>query len=158
VTKDRAGRFKVFGMPLEIRSRPEMPELVGSHVNADVPRKGVHNLLGYGRLTLATAALGDEERTIHVGSEAGQYVASIPSQAASYLIWHLSDDILLFAFRVPGGDVKDQRTTWTIRFAEVVFPAERAEVLRPEQRSEQDIDCDLQPGRRQIEPGPYRGR
>jgi hypothetical protein len=80
-------------MPLKIRRRTEMPKLVWSHVNADVPRKGVDDLLRYGGLALPTAALGDEEMAIHVAAEARQYVTAIPSKPASKLVRDLSDDV-----------------------------------------------------------------
>jgi hypothetical protein len=47
-----------------------MPELMRRHVNADVPRKGVDDLLRYGGLALPTTRLGDEEMAVHVGAEA----------------------------------------------------------------------------------------
>ena len=93
MTEKCARRFKIFGMPLKIRRRPEMPELVRGHVNADVPRKGVGDLLRYGGLALPTAASGDEETAIHVGAETGQYVAAIPSKAASKFVGDLGDDV-----------------------------------------------------------------
>jgi hypothetical protein len=77
------------------------------HVNTDVPRKGIRDLLRYGRLALPTAALGDEQIAVHVGAEARQYVATIPSKAASNLVRDLSDDVLSLGLSVPGGNVKD---------------------------------------------------
>ena len=93
MTEKCARRFKIFGMLLKIRRRPEMPELVRSHVNADVPRKGVGDLPRYGGLALPTAVLSDKETAIHVGAETGQYVAAIPSKAASKLVGDLGDDV-----------------------------------------------------------------
>jgi len=68
VTEDCARRLKVFWMLLEIRRRPEMPELMRRHVNADVPHAGVRDLLTEGGLALANAFLCDEEMAIHVGA------------------------------------------------------------------------------------------
>jgi hypothetical protein len=88
VPEQCARRFKIFGMPLEIRCGPEMPELMRRHVNADVIRKGVSDLLAYGLLAFPPAAVTDEQMTLLVGAEARHYVAAIPSKAASNLIRH----------------------------------------------------------------------
>jgi hypothetical protein len=93
-------------MLLEIRCRPKMPELMRRHVNADVPRKGVDDLLRYGGLALPAAPFGDEEMAIHVGAEARQYVTAIPSKAASNFVRDLGDDVLSLGLRMPGGNVK----------------------------------------------------
>jgi hypothetical protein len=134
--------FKIFGMLLEVRCRAEMAELMRRHVNTDVPRKGVGDLLRYGRLALPTAALGDEEMAIHVGAEVRQHVATIPSKATSNFVRNLPGNVFSFALGVPGSNVKDYLTTWTIRFVEVVLPVKGAKVLRPKRQGEQDIDRD----------------
>ena len=122
-----------------------MPELVRRHVNADMPRKGVNDLLCYGGLALAAAPFGDEEMAIHVGANSRQYMSAIPSNAARNFVRNLPNDVLSFGLRMPRRNVKDQLTTWTIRLSEVVLPVQRAEVLRPERHGEQDInrDCHL---------------
>ncbi len=119
-----------------------MPELVRSHVNADVPRKGVDDLLRYGGLALPTASFGDEKRTIHVSAEPLKHVTAIPSKAASNLVRNLCDDVQFFGLRVPRGNVKDQLTTGAIRLAEVGLPVQRAEVLRSERHGKYDINRD----------------
>jgi hypothetical protein len=107
VTEHCAGGFKIFGVLLEIRCRPEMAELMRRHVNADALREGVGDLLAYGLLAFPTTALGDEQMTLQIGAEARHYVVAIPSKAASNLVGDLSDDVLFFCFRVPGSNVKD---------------------------------------------------
>jgi hypothetical protein len=86
VIEELPWRFKIFGMLLEVRCRAEMAELMRRHVNADVPRKGVRDLLRYGRLALPSALFGDEQIAIHVGAEARQHVATIPSKATSNFV------------------------------------------------------------------------
>ncbi len=106
MTEELPRGLKIFGMLFEIRCRSEMPELVRRHVNADVPRKGVDDLLRYSGLALPTALFGDEEMAIHVRAKARQYVAAIPSKAASNLVRDLGDDVSFLDLRVPSGDVK----------------------------------------------------
>jgi hypothetical protein len=102
-----ACRFKIFGMPLEIRCRPEMAELMRRHVNADVIREGVGDLLAYGLLTFPPDALSDKQMTVLIGPKARHYVTAIPSKAASNLIRHFGDKVLSLGLGVPGGNVKD---------------------------------------------------
>ena len=68
VTKHRTHRLEIFRMLLEIRCRPEMPELMRRHVNADMPHDGVNDLSSKGSLFLAATPLGDEDRAVHVGA------------------------------------------------------------------------------------------
>ena len=70
-------------------------------------------------LALAAALLRDEEMAIHVGAKARQDVTAIPSKAAGNLVRDLTDNVLLFGFCVPGGNVKEQLASRTIWFAEV---------------------------------------
>jgi hypothetical protein len=84
-----------------------MAELMRRHVNADVIRKGVSDLLAYGLLAFPPAAVIDEQMTLVVGAEARHYVAAIPSKAASNLIRHFGDKVLSLGLGVPGGNVKD---------------------------------------------------
>ena len=85
---------------------------------------------------------GDEEGAIHVSAKARQDVTAIPSKAAGNLVRDLADNVLPFSFGIPGGNVKEQLAPRTIWFAEVLMPAQRTQVLRPQRQGEQDIDCD----------------
>ena len=88
-----------------------MPELMRRHVNTDMLRDRTDDLDCERCLVFADALFRDEEVAIRVSAKAWQDETAIPSQVAGNLVRNLSDDILLFAFRVPGGNVKDQLTT-----------------------------------------------
>ena len=85
-----------------------MAELMRRHVNADVLRDGVDDLACERFLVLSGCPFRDEEVAIHVSAKARQDVAAIPSKAAGNLVRDLTDKVLFFRFRVPGGNVKEQ--------------------------------------------------
>jgi hypothetical protein len=145
VAEDRARRLKVFRVLLEIGCRAEMPELMRCHVNADMPHDAGQDLISEGGLFLAAAPLRDEEMAIHVATKRRQDMTAIPSQMTCNLVRHLTDDVLLFAFRLAGCNVQEQLASRAIRLAEVVLPPQRAQVLRPKRQGEQDVDrnCNL---------------
>ena len=112
------------------------------HVNANMLHDGAGDLFSEGFLTLAGALLRDEEVAIHVSAKTRQDVTAIPSKAAGHLVRDLTDNVLLFRFCFRGGNMNEQLAPRTIWFAEVVTPAQGAQVLRPEWQGEQDIDRD----------------
>jgi hypothetical protein len=91
---------------------------------------------------LAGALFRDEEVAIEVSIKARQDVTAIPTQVAGNLVRDLTDKVFLFRFGVSSRNVKEQLAPWTIRLAEVLMPLQGAQVLRPQWRSKQDIDCD----------------
>ena len=120
-----------------------MSELMRRHVNAEIPLAGIRNLFGEGSLALANAFLRDEEMAIHVGgAEARQYVTTIPSQPTGNLVGDLTHNVLPLGLGVTSGDVKEQLAPRTIWFAEVLSPAQGAQVLWPQWQGEHDINCD----------------
>src|ERR1700730_16362417 len=130
VTEHRARRLEIFRMLFEIRCCPKMPKLMRRHGNADMPHDCIGDLSSYGGLFLSAAPLCNEERPIHVGAQARQYVTAIPSNAAGNLVRDLTDEIL-FALSVPRGDVSEELASRTIWFAEVILPGQTAHVLWP---------------------------
>ena len=84
-----------------------MLELMRRHVNADMSRDGVDDLVREGCLMLAGALLRYEEVAIHVGAKTRHDVPAIPSKAAGNIVRDLADDILPFGLGVPGGNVKE---------------------------------------------------
>jgi hypothetical protein len=119
-----------------------MPELMRRHVNADMPRDGVDDLDCEGCLALVDALPGDEEVLIHVSAQARQDLTAIPSKAAGHLVRDLTVMVLPLGLRFLGWNVNTQLASRTIWFAEVLTPAQGAQVLRPQRRGEQDIDRD----------------
>jgi hypothetical protein len=77
------------------------------HVNADVIRKRVGDLLAYSLLAFPPAAVTNKQMTLLVGAEARHYVAAIPSKAASNLIRHLRYKVLFLGLGLPGYNVKE---------------------------------------------------
>jgi hypothetical protein len=142
VAQDRARGLEIFRMVLEIRCRPEMPELMRRHVNPDMPLNGSDDLYRNGGLALPAPPCCHEEMAIHVGTQARQYVTAIPSKSAGNFVRDLTDKVFSFGLCLPGGNVKEQLTPRTIWFGEVVLPAQGAQVLRPEWRGERDINRD----------------
>ena len=100
----------------------------------------VGDLLCKGRLALPVAPPCHEEMAIHVGAKARQYVTAIPSKPAGNLVRDLTHNVLPLGLGVSGGNVKEQLTPRTIWFAEVVLPAQRTQILRPQRQGEHDIN------------------
>lgn len=111
-----------------------MPKLMRRHVNAEMPHDGVGDLSCEGALALATAALRNEKIAVNTGAKARQYMTAIPSKAVSNLVGDFADNVLSLRLCVAGCNVKEQLLPRTIRFAEVVLPAQRAQVLRSERQ------------------------
>src|SRR5262249_11557966 len=55
---------------------------------------------------------------------------------------HLADDVLLLAFRFTGRKVQQQLTSRAVWLAEVLLPAQGAQILRPKRQGKQDVDGD----------------
>src|SRR5262249_6174191 len=79
MSEQGSGGLGVFWLRLQIKRAAKVPELMRGHVDAEIAFDDPDDLHRDGSLILQPALGRDEQKAVHVGIEATQYVTTVPT-------------------------------------------------------------------------------